>query len=508
MSTFTPPPVDPDLAGLLHRLWQQFQAGDDAGQRATLDTFGVARLASPVTVVGALCLGGTAFAMAVVASADPSLTEDQCQAQVLDAFMALIDPPPGADGDHETQVATGLIERFGLQASPAALLVTVRAEFLITAGPLEQVPEAAFAAMRHGQWALALRGFFRVQEALGLQAPRNTYGLAALCLHQMGRYEEAEAWAQLGLGDQRALLAIAPVRSEAELLQRWQGRSEPVVSILCTAYNHERYIEQAIRGFLSQDCSFPFEIVIHDDASTDGTQQVIRRWQALYPTLIRTVLQTENQYSRGGRPFEILLAQARGPFVATCEGDDFWVDARKLQRQVGFLQANPDFSCTAHNYYHYLESALTVKPWSRVGRNFVLSRRQLVGLVTLLWLPTLVFRRSFSVLPPERALAAIGDQFLTSYLGTQGRCMYFETMHAAVRRENEFSIWSPLPRAEKERRRVKTWAALVRLHERLGNAEAVADLMAKIAASPMDAPSKNALLDASRSLQPPLLAAA
>ena len=194
--------------------------------------------------------------------------------------------------------------------------------------------------------------------------------------------------------------------------------------------------------------------------------------------------------------------------MATCEGDDFWVDARKLQRQVGFLQANPDFSCTAHNYYHYLESALTVKPWSRVGRNFVLSRRQLMGLVTLPWLPTLVFRRSFSALPPERGLAAIGDQFLTSYLGTQGRCMYFETMHAAVRRENEFSIWSPLPKAEKERRRVKTWAALVRLHERLGNSEAVADLMAKIAASPMDAPGKNALLDASRSLQPPLLAAA
>jgi hypothetical protein len=86
--------------------------------------------------------------------------------------------------------------------------------------------------------------------------------------------------------------------------------------------------------------------------------------------------------------------------------------------------------------------------------------------------------------------------------------MYFETLHAAVRRENEFSIWSPLPKAEKERRRVKTWAALVRLHQRLGNADAVTDLMAKITASPLDARAKNDLLDASRSLQPTLLAAA
>ena len=508
MSSFVPPPVDPDVPGLLRQLWQQFQADVDAGRSAAPDTPGAGRLASPGSIVGALCLGGSAFAAWIAAGGDDLLSADHRHARVLDAFMALIDPPAGAGDDHENHVATWLIDTFGLQATPAALLNTVRAEFLITAGPIEEVPEAAFAAMRHGQWALALRGFLRVQETLGTQAPRNTYGMASLCLHQMGRYEEAEVWAQLGLGDQRALLAIAPVRTEAELLQRWQGRNEPVVSILCTAYNHERYIEQAIRGFLSQDCSVPFEIVIHDDASTDGTQQIIRRWQALYPTVIRTVLQTENQYSRGGRPFEILLAQARGDFVATCEGDDFWVDARKLQRQVGFLQANPDFSCTAHNYYHYLESALTVKPWSRVGRNFVLSRRQLMGLVTLLWLPTLVFRRTFSVLPPERGLAAIGDQFLTSYLGTQGRCMYFETLHAAVRRENEFSIWSPLPKAEKERRRVKTWAALVRLHQRLGNADAVTDLMAKITASPLDARAKNDLLDASRSLQPTLLAAA
>jgi Glycosyl transferase family 2 len=506
MSLPATPPGDLSLPALLRQLLQQFKAEDDAGQRATLHAIGSQRSAAARTVVGALCLGGAGFAARLVAHGHDALTPDDHLALVLDAFCTVVDAPPDAPDDHERRVAEQLIADFELPASAQALLDTARAEFLIAAGPLEQVPEAALAAMRHSQWELALRGFVRVQQALHDKAPRNAFGMAALCLHKLGRYAEAEVWANQGLGDLQALLAIGPVHSEAGLLRQWSGRRSPVVSILCTAFNHERYIESAIRGFLSQAGPYPFEILIHDDASTDGTQQIIREWQQRYPNVIRTVLQTENQYSKGGRPFEILLAQARGEFVATCEGDDFWVDPHKLQRQVGFLKANPDFSCSAHNYYHYLEAGLTVKPWTRMGRNFVLSRRQLMGLVTVLWLPTLVFRRTFSVLPPERGLAAIGDQFLTSYLGTQGRCMYFETVLGAVRRENEFSIWSPLPKAEKERRRVKTWAALVRMHERMGNTDAVTDLMAKVTASPLDPQAKTDLLDASRSGRPGPLA--
>ena len=486
MTTTPHRPVAPEVPGLLKRLLPLFQAGDDAGQQATLALLGAEQLATAETVVGALCLGGADFAARLAAHGREALTQAERYELVLGAFGAVIDAPPGAPDDHETQVAEWLIRSFGLQAAATALLDTVRAEFLITAGPLEDVPQAALAALRHGQWDLALRGFVRCRQALQEQTPRNIHGMAAMCLHKLGRYDEAEHWVAQGLGDQqRALLAIGAVHSEAELLRRWAGNPAPVVSILCTTYNHQRYIESTIRGFLSQDCSFPFEILIHDDASTDGTQQVIRAWQARYPSLIKPVLQTENQLSKGVRPFELLLARARGDFVATCEGDDFWVDASKLQRQVGFLQANPEFSCSAHNYYHFVETALTVRPWTQVRHDHVLSQRQLMGLSRLLWLPTLVFRKTFSALPPERALAPIGDQFLTSYLGTQGRCMYFESMLGAVRRENEFSTWSPLSGLEKERIRVKTWTALLHLHQRLGNAQAVDDLTAKISASPL-----------------------
>jgi glycosyltransferase involved in cell wall biosynthesis len=494
MSSSPFPPVDPAVPGLLRLLLQQFQASDEAALQATLATAGARHLAGAHALVGALCLGGADFAARLAACDRDAVPQAQRYEAVLEAFHALVDAPHGAPEGHELRVAEWLIQGFGLQAEAGTLLDTVRAEFLIAAGPLDVVPQAAFAAFKQGQWALALRGFTRCQQTLQDQTPRDVYGMVAMCLHKLARYDEAEHWAAQGLGKQRALLAIGPVHAEADLLRRWAGQRAPVVSILCTTYNHERYIESAIRGFLSQDCSFPFEILIHDDASTDGTQRVIRHWQERYPGIIRTVLQTENQYSRGERPFELLLAQARGGFVATCEGDDFWVDPSKLQRQVGFLQANPEFSCSAHNYHHYVEATLCVSPWSKKRHDQVLSASQLMGLHRLLWLPTLVFRKTFSAMPPERALAPIGDQFLTSYLGTQGACMYFYGLLGAVRRENEFSTWSPLPGLEKERIRVRTWVALVRMHRRLGHRQAVADLMAKISASPLDGPQKAALL--------------
>ena len=491
------PRVHPEVPGLLRRLLQQFRSGDDAALAAALDAVPASLLEAAHTVVGALALGGADFAARLVGHGRAELDLAARYEIVLNAFLPLLEVPEGAPADHETQVARWLIDSFGLQVREAALIDTIRAEFLITAGPLEEVPQAVESALRHQQWTTALAGLVRCRQALN-PTPRSIFGMAAMCLHKLGRYEEAEQWVAQGLGERSALMVIGPVHTEAELMRRWGAHAKPVVSIICTTYNHERYIESAIRGFLSQTCSFPFEILIHDDASIDGTQRVIRHWQQQYPNVIKTVLQTQNQLSRGVRPFELLLAQARGDFVATCEGDDFWIDPSKLQVQVGFLQSHPEFSCSAHNYYHFMESALTVKQWFPPRKEFVLSRGQLMGVLTLLWFPTLVFRKTFSVMPPERNLSPIGDQFLTSYLGTQGMCMYFANTFGAVRRENEFSMWSPLSNLDKEKLRIKTWSALVRLHERLGNEQAVADLMAKIAASPLDEQLRRTILDEAR----------
>jgi hypothetical protein len=496
MTATAPDHADHALPALLKRLRQQHADGDLAGSGDTLAALGADRLSQPRTLLGALCVGGSRFATWLAGQAAPGADDETRSVAVLQAFMTAIEPPADAGTDHERRVAGELIETFGLQARPESLIDLVRAEFLIHLGPPTELAEAVLGAMRHQRWDLAFEGVERMRALLGPDTPRDTYGIGAICLHHLGRYAEAERWIDDGLGDDRQRLAVPPAFTEAEHLARWGGRQRPVVSIVCTTYNHERYIAKALQGFLSQDCPYPFEILVHDDASTDRTQDVIRDWHARYPHLIRPVLQTENQFSRGVRPLELLLARAQGDYVATCEGDDYWIAPHKLRQQVGFLMQHPDVSCSAHNYHLFVEASLTVRPWSKIGRDFFVSQRQMMASQMLLWLPTLVFRKTFDTLPPERAMAAFGDQFLVSYLGTQGRCAYFETLTGAVRRENEFSSWTPLPASEKERRRVRTWTAMLRLHERLGNQQAVVDLTAKIAASPLDAAIKAAIAEA------------
>lgn len=120
------------------------------------------------------------------------------------------------------------------------------------------------------------------------------------------------------------------------------------VSVICNVYNHEAYIQDALEGFVSQKTDFPFEVLVHDDASTDNSANIIREYEAKYPELIKPIYQTENQYTRGGgitRRFQIPRAQ--GKYIAVCEGDDYWTDPLKLQKQYDFLESHPDYSLCA-----------------------------------------------------------------------------------------------------------------------------------------------------------------
>jgi glycosyltransferase involved in cell wall biosynthesis len=120
--------------------------------------------------------------------------------------------------------------------------------------------------------------------------------------------------------------------------------NEPLVSVCCITYNHEKYIREAIEGFLMQETSFPIEILIHDDASTDKTADIIREYEAKYPNIIKPIYQTENQYSKGvGISATYQWPRAKGKYIALCEGDDYWTDPYKLQKQVDFLEANPEY---------------------------------------------------------------------------------------------------------------------------------------------------------------------
>jgi glycosyltransferase involved in cell wall biosynthesis len=135
--------------------------------------------------------------------------------------------------------------------------------------------------------------------------------------------------------------------------------SSPIkVSILCITFNHKKFIKECLDSFLMQKTQFNYEIIIHDDASTDGTQDIIRDYQEKNPGLIKTIFQKENQYSRGGKSFFIrfLFPRARGEYIALCEGDDYWTDPNKLQKQIDFLDNNPDYSLCFHPVRVFYES--------------------------------------------------------------------------------------------------------------------------------------------------------
>jgi glycosyltransferase involved in cell wall biosynthesis len=125
-----------------------------------------------------------------------------------------------------------------------------------------------------------------------------------------------------------------------------------MVSINCITYNHENFIKKCLNGFLSQKTNFEFEILVHDDASIDNTPNIIREYERKYPELIKPIIQNENQYSKGKSiSANFNFPRAKGKYIAMCEGDDYWSDPLKLQKQFDLMEKNSNFSGCFHNTY-------------------------------------------------------------------------------------------------------------------------------------------------------------
>lgn len=146
---------------------------------------------------------------------------------------------------------------------------------------------------------------------------------------------------------------------------RKMTEEKPLVSILCVTYNHEAYIKDAIMGFLCQITDFPFEVIIADDCSTDNNQNIIKKFASENPTIIKPIFRTENVGV--GLNYCDALEHVNGDFVAVCDGDDYWTDENKLQKQVDFLREHPDFSMCCHPFNEHYEDGskedAMLSPW-------------------------------------------------------------------------------------------------------------------------------------------------
>lgn len=148
--------------------------------------------------------------------------------------------------------------------------------------------------------------------------------------------------------------------TQDEVMRNWNKNislDAPLVSVRCITYNHENYIAQALDSFIMQKTNFPFEIIVHDDASTDRTAEIIREYEKKYPLIVKPIYEEENQWSKPGNPLgKIVNAALNGKYVAICEGDDYWIDENKLQMQVDFLENNPEYGMCYTNFNIYYQN--------------------------------------------------------------------------------------------------------------------------------------------------------
>lgn len=129
------------------------------------------------------------------------------------------------------------------------------------------------------------------------------------------------------------------------------------VTIQCTVYNHESFLRQCMDGFVMQKTNFRFEAIVHDDASTDGSAAIIREYAEKYPEIIKPIFEKENLYSkRDGSLRRVMYANTHGKYVAICEGDDYWTDPYKLQKQVDFLESHPGYVMCSHRWREYMQT--------------------------------------------------------------------------------------------------------------------------------------------------------
>lgn len=214
--------------------------------------------------------------------------------------------------------------------------------------------------------------------------------------------------------------------------------NKPLVAIKCATYNHEPYIRDCLEGFVMQKTGFPFVAIVHDDASTDGTAAIVKEYAEKYPDIIKPIFETENQYSKHdgslNRIMDDACAATGAKYLTLCEGDDYWIDPLKLQRQVDFMEANSDYTMCFHNikvrcndtyssftnHYNKTKDA-PIKDVIQRGGDFVPTLSMLIRSSVYFNAPKEVFSQY------------VGDYPLQIYLAMAGKVRYFHEIMGVYR---------------------------------------------------------------------------
>lgn len=268
-----------------------------------------------------------------------------------------------------------------------------------------------------------------------------------------------------------------------------------VVTILTLAYNHEPYIRQCLDGIVMQQTNFKFELLIHDDASTDGTANIIREYELKYPEIIKPIYQKENQYSKKV-PIGVtyLYPRAKGKYIALCEGDDYWTDPLKLQKQVDFLEANPDFVMCSHKFFNYYETNNTYTNFYDFDGDSIFDINHFILRKDWLTQPlTLMFRRSALALEEYMEYQNAKDVTLCYHILKKGKGLLLDDV-MGVYRIHEGGIWQGTTRVLRIKSELETSLGIYDIDKDAISAELVKNVMCQFGYLGISFLKKNMLL--------------
>lgn len=207
-----------------------------------------------------------------------------------------------------------------------------------------------------------------------------------------------------------------------------------MVTVRTITYNHEPYLRDCLNGIVMQKTNFRFEAVVHDDCSTDHTADIIREYAAKYPDIIKPIYETENQYSKGkdslmGKKMDALT---HGKYIAICEGDDYWTDPNKLQMQVDFLEAHPDYGLVHTGSKRYIQKEKVFREGFAADTDF----NRLLNANTINTL-TVMYRRElfvdYIIDIPDRSGWLMGDYPLWLYISHKSKIEFMPQITGVYR---------------------------------------------------------------------------
>lgn len=217
-----------------------------------------------------------------------------------------------------------------------------------------------------------------------------------------------------------------------------------MVTIRCITYNQEIYIRQCLEGFVMQKTSFRFEAIVHDDASTDKTAMIIREYGRKYPDIIKPIYETENQYSKhDGSLGRIMDTHTHGQYVAVCEGDDYWTDPLKLQKQYDYMEQHPECSLCFHPNKELYRSKTKIHRPPKI-KPFYEPEDVILGGGGFMATNSMFFRSEYVKYegkPDFWRNAPVGDFPCMLFLVTKGKIGYIDDVMSVYRR-SAISSWS------------------------------------------------------------------